>query len=202
MWPNTFEIVTALTLTVIGAILLLYFIVLKRKGWLTDESSTETFYLCPNPECKKVFEKPVQLTDLSTRPPRGYLACPHCGGDLDTTSMGVSKSKKDHEPLPLKEAQLRTENLPVITENSELETSDEAKIPKKQTAPKSTSKPKVKTKKYEETIFKTPQTCSHFFGYVRTVPKDLPVPDECLQCPKLVECVRAREQLFQKCDSE
>lgn len=192
MWPNTFEIVTALTLTVIGIILLLYFIVLKRKGWLTDESSPEISYLCPNPECRKMFEKPTALTDLSVRPPHGYLACPHCGRCLETTSMEVSEeSKRDYEPLPLNEAPLQVENLQVIGEESEPRKSDETKTPKEQTASKFTSKPEVTPKKCEETPFKNPQACSHFFGYVRTLPKNLPVPDECLQCPRLVNCLTA-----------
>jgi len=44
MFPYTFETVTAITLTVIGIILALYFIVLKRKGWLREDSH-ESFYL-------------------------------------------------------------------------------------------------------------------------------------------------------------
>jgi len=31
--------------------------------------------------------------------------------------------------------------------------------------------------------------CLHYFGYLRTVPKNAPIPDECFGCPKIVECL-------------
>jgi DNA-directed RNA polymerase subunit RPC12/RpoP len=31
--------------------------------------------------------------------------------------------------------------------------------------------------------------CQHFFGYLKKRPKDMPVPDACLTCDKMVECL-------------
>jgi DNA-directed RNA polymerase subunit RPC12/RpoP len=31
--------------------------------------------------------------------------------------------------------------------------------------------------------------CQHFFGYLKTRPKDKSFPDECLTCNKMVECM-------------
>jgi len=31
--------------------------------------------------------------------------------------------------------------------------------------------------------------CLHQFGYLRTFPKNAPIPDECFGCPKIVECL-------------
>jgi len=31
--------------------------------------------------------------------------------------------------------------------------------------------------------------CFHQFGYLRTLPKNAPIPDECFGCPKIVECL-------------
>ena len=31
--------------------------------------------------------------------------------------------------------------------------------------------------------------CGHFFGYLKKRPKDMPVPDDCLTCDKMVECL-------------
>jgi len=53
MFPYTFEAVTAITIIVLSVIIALYIVVLKRKGWLKEETSPESFFLCPNPECKK-----------------------------------------------------------------------------------------------------------------------------------------------------
>jgi len=35
--------------------------------------------------------------------------------------------------------------------------------------------------------------CLHHFGYLRTLPKNAPIPDECFGCQKIVEClIRAK----------
>ena len=31
--------------------------------------------------------------------------------------------------------------------------------------------------------------CKHFFGYLKKRPKDVPFPDECLTCDKMIECL-------------
>ncbi len=31
--------------------------------------------------------------------------------------------------------------------------------------------------------------CSHYFGYLREHPKYIPIPDECLTCPKATKCL-------------
>jgi hypothetical protein len=159
MFPYTFEIETALTIIVISVILVLYFIVLKRKGWLREDWK-ETHYRCPNQECRKIFEKPVKLNDLSQNPPRVYSACPHCGFDLETASpSAVGKKTK----MPFKIPQSPKES----TEISE-----------KPTAAKD-------NKKLQE----RPPKCSHFLGYLRKIPKNTTIPDQCFSCPKMVECL-------------
>ncbi|RLI45471.1 hypothetical protein DRO69_05225, partial [Candidatus Bathyarchaeota archaeon] len=101
MFPYTFEAVTAITITVLGIIITLYIIVLKRKGWLKEETSPESFYLCPNQECKKIFQKPMKLTVLSETPPREHFACPHCGVILPALPLGTQKKSKLTVETPL-----------------------------------------------------------------------------------------------------
>jgi len=36
--------------------------------------------------------------------------------------------------------------------------------------------------------------CNHDFGYLQTIPKKAAIPNECLACPKIVECL-TQEQL-------
>jgi DNA-directed RNA polymerase subunit RPC12/RpoP len=31
--------------------------------------------------------------------------------------------------------------------------------------------------------------CKHFLGYLKKRPKDAPIPDECLTCDKMIECL-------------
>jgi hypothetical protein len=30
--------------------------------------------------------------------------------------------------------------------------------------------------------------CPYHFGYLKKLPKDSPIPDECLSCPRMIEC--------------
>ncbi|MGD8506341.1 MAG: hypothetical protein PVF15_06720 [Candidatus Bathyarchaeota archaeon] len=32
--------------------------------------------------------------------------------------------------------------------------------------------------------------CSHTYGYLNSLPKNTPIPDECFGCPQIVECLR------------
>lgn len=34
----------------------------------------------------------------------------------------------------------------------------------------------------------TDQECKHHFGYLRTLPRDAPIPEECLACARIIEC--------------
>ena len=37
-------------------------------------------------------------------------------------------------------------------------------------------------------VFDSPAKCAHFFGFLNSIPKDMPIPDECLICPKVLQC--------------
>ena len=167
MFPYTFEIITAITLTVIGIILTLYFMVLKRKGWLKDDShESSPFYRCPNPECRKIFDKPVALTDLSQNPTSVHSACPHCGFDLQTVSpVRTSKTFEKAVKTPLKQEE-------------PLERVEASKI----TTEKQSSPP-------PKSLQARPPECRHFFGYLKKIPKNTPIPDECFGCLRMVDCL-------------
>jgi len=221
MFPYTFEAVTAITVAVISMILSLYFLVLKRKGWLRN--SQEDFYRCPNSECRKMFQKPITLTDLSTKPPRGYLACPHCGLDLEKASVAnLQKTKAGDRIPPFNELKLLTDHLEGGTKRPKSDTTVEVKPSKTLEVSKSTIRedifkgsrkptvvrdskslvqpieiggetPSKPYEKPEEPVGKKPfqvsSDCPHFFGYVRRLPKNTPIPDECLGCSRIVECL-------------
>jgi len=40
----------------------------------------------------------------------------------------------------------------------------------------------------EEKEVKKEVECKHSFGYLQTLPKDSPIPDECLGCDKIIKC--------------
>ena len=43
-----------------------------------------------------------------------------------------------------------------------------------------------------EEQYKDPSGCPHHFGYLANRPKNAPVHQECLTCPKILECMRGR----------
>jgi hypothetical protein len=77
--PDAVGIVTVITIVLIGAILAVYLIVLKKNGWIGTSN-----YRCPNPNCKKIFHSPLRVKDFSNDKEIG-LACPECGYDLSSS---------------------------------------------------------------------------------------------------------------------
>ncbi len=37
-------------------------------------------------------------------------------------------------------------------------------------------------------VFDSPAKCAHFSGFLNGVPADAPLPEECLICPKVLQC--------------
>lgn len=71
--------------------------------------------------------------------------------------------------------------------------------PARTTVVNNSNKHSFKTKKKNNTLEKkspknTPpekpeHVCYHDFGHLRTIPKNASIPNECLGCPKIVECL-------------
>jgi len=45
----------------------------------------------------------------------------------------------------------------------------------------------VKSTEYPK-VFDSPAKCAYYFGFLNSIPKDMPIPDECLVCPKVLQC--------------
>jgi hypothetical protein len=63
---------------------------------------------------------------------------------------------------------------------------------------KTPEKPQVPSKNTQEKLSATqPSTdgekCLHHFGYLKNLPKNTSVPDECYGCPKLMRCLFPNE---------
>jgi hypothetical protein len=59
---------------------------------------------------------------------------------------------------------------------------------KKQSSMDRESEVSVKDRKISEKS-EDNAACNHFVGYLRKREKDMPIPDECLTCSKMVECM-------------
>ena len=121
--------------------------ILKKNETLNHETCT-----CPNDECGKNFDHPIELTVLSSNPVETYPACPYCMSRIET---------REEEQRPTKNT------TPSMRIKSILE-KEQIKEEKKDTAESS---------------------CSHGFGYLKKRPKGTQIPDECLTCQKMIQCL-------------
>ena len=218
----SFDLLTVLAISGILAILAIYIIVVCKKGWLKRESRADpAYYLCPSQKCRRVFKKPVWLTDLSRTPPESYQACPHCGMNVQAaspSSLATATSEATSKlSLPLSEVRNTQDGLHFTRREgatAKSERSSELAQPTLQTSG-SKSQPKSEGEQVHKPLFQSPRIrnevqqkpskspkesgedgsvesqrkCSHFFGYVKTLPKNTPIPDECLWCPSIVDCL-------------
>jgi len=223
------DMVTVLTVGGILAILVLYLVIVYKKGWLKrDSRQSESYFLCPNSKCRRVFKDPVWLTDLSKTPPESYQACPHCSVSLQTSPSFSVKASSELVSTPtapplgkgFKELDERThyvqkETVPkkkaaVTGVPTHTFQTNVSKSPEKSTAPQQPKSPtptveirkeipskpiETPKKQDEKSVSERPRACSHYFGYVKTLPKNTSIPDECLWCPWIVKCLTGTETI-------
>jgi hypothetical protein len=255
MFPYTFEAVTAITITGISVIIAIYIVVLKKRGWLKEEPPPQSFFLCSNPKCEKIFQKPMKLTVLSETPPREHSACPHCGVVLTAlhstpqeepelpveTQLRREKPKLkiedllDREKYPKlkREPKVATGNQETVTPTESTEISDASAVvdtpkfealieppieedrvkvietpkpPEDSHEYRKLQHPKAKPLSTEQievseeepptipskNILARPQECPHYFGYLKAVPQNSAMPEECFCCPKIMDCFTSR----------
>jgi hypothetical protein len=129
---------------------------MEANSRLTTRKKSETPHhetcTCPNDECGRNFDHPIEITVLSNNPVEAYPACPYCMSRIDIERDGRELTKDTMTPL-----RIRT-----------MLEKEQEKMEKKGTE---------KTK------------CSHDFGYLKKRPKGTPIPDECLICPKMIQCI-------------
>ena len=51
----------------------------------------------------------------------------------------------------------------------------------------------VSVKSSGGSVGKAPKECSHHYGYLKSLPKEAGIPDECLTCPNLLQCFVKKE---------
>jgi hypothetical protein len=115
------------------------------------------------------------LNNLSTTPAEQYHACPHCFIKLDTNTQNDENLTQETTPSP-----------PVHPGLGKVLDAISARPKKEEEDKKKKEEPPVKPPEKEE---KDPSECSHHFGYLANRPKDSPIPQECLTCPKIVDCM-------------
>ena len=139
------------------------------------------------------------LNVLSVNPPKQYEACPFCFTELEKEAK-IEKEEVTETPKKPKEPQIekvkesnsrvfgRVRSL-IPNRNKKEEEIEEAK-------PKDTAKKEKddysdkKEKKKEKSSSKDDKSgCPEHFGYLANRPSDVPIPQACLTCPKMVDCM-------------
>jgi len=223
------DIITIVTVAGILAILAVYVVVVYKKGWLKkDLSASESYFLCPNSKCKRVFKDPIWLTDLSKTPPDSYQACPHCSTSLQPspsftgmeqspeleskpkTSPIIKDLKSSERTLPIQKETVPEKkgivrevfaptfqtNIPKRPEKSTAPLQPKVSVPTVEIRKETSSKPMETPRKQDEkSVSERPRACSHYCGYVKTLPKNTSIPDECLWCPWIVKCLAGAETI-------
>ena len=138
-------------------------------------SSKSGVIICPNPKCHREIGEPILLNNLSKTPAEQYYACPHCLIKLDMDAENEEDVIEESAPSPPMHPSLERV-LDAISAKSQKE---EEEIPEKP------SKEEEKDSEGEE----SPKGCSHHFGYLAHRPKDASIPQECLTCQKIVDCM-------------
>ena len=137
--------------------------------------------ICPNPRCHREIEKPILLNNLSMTPAEQYHACPHCLIKLETDTEKEVDVIEESAPSPPMHPSLRK----VVDAISTVPEEEREGVEGEEEAPVKPSKEEEKGPDREE----SPKGCPHQFGYLAHRPKDASIPQECLTCPKIVECM-------------
>ncbi|UCB61042.1 MAG: hypothetical protein JSW72_03020 [Candidatus Bathyarchaeota archaeon] len=103
---------------------------------------------CSCEACGRVFEKAIELTNLSAVPQQTYIACPFC----------FSKMTGGHSAGEAFEPNTPDSNTGFEEQPEDLGASEQEK-------------------------------CSHHLGYLKKRPKNTPIPDTCLTCEKMIQCL-------------
>jgi len=110
-----------------------------------------------------------------------------------TQQLNHSRPVSWRNQIPAKiEAPRVTEKPPVAVSS----TIEESSVPAKQEPPAPTRSQSMEFLKPEKAVApaktvsaSSKKDCLHQFGYLRTLPKNAPIPDECFGCTKIVECL-------------
>jgi hypothetical protein len=163
MFPFDLSAINILLVAAVFALFIVFITVLMKLNPSTEtkEKTTET-------EIKVERPKTQQTSPAAPRnqwPPPAKIDVPRITGKplvvvAPTTSEPSGQTKQENRAL-----------MPARTENREVFKPEKTVTPAK--------------------IESVPSRgdCLHQFGYLRTLPKNAPIPDECFGCAKIVECL-------------
>jgi len=138
-----------------------------------ENRKEETNNTCSH--CGRNFSETILATNYSVEPAETYRACPYCLSKVEPESL--ESFQEDWEsPAQIEEIQPMEPVEPVreIAEPKPVEEEVEEKA-------------EADTKTEGEKA--GPEGCPYHFGYLKEKGRDQPIPEKCLTCPKMLECL-------------
>jgi len=172
--------------------------------------------VCPNPKCRREIEEPILLTILSVTPPKEYEACPYCFANLEPEppieqedvpepTVDQEDVMEDEEAAPATKSEnsvlekvkagprfwKKVKALIPSSNGSQKEKRQKIEEPQAEPAGKKEEKATKEEPKIEPSAKKENGSsgCPQSFGYLANRPPETPIPQECLVCPKMVDCM-------------
>ena len=136
---------------------------IETKSWKSKEETKKVSETCPN------YLGYLREIPKNTRIPNECLTCTKM---MECQGLDAFRREKASEKTPQTTQTLRDSEKPSEPVKPQ-KIIEEKQVP---TAPKTH-------------VRERPSGCLHFFGYLRNIPKNTLIPDECLGCSKMVECL-------------
>jgi len=127
---------------------------------MSDEVISESDeYICPSDRCGRVFSEPLRLTDLSNRP-----------------------QEKNYYACPFCFSRVDVNEIMRNPESPDMKPHIEPELSA------SSSKERMNEKINDENKM-TVSECPHQFGYLKNRSKGAEIPDKCLTCANILQCM-------------
>jgi len=145
-------------------------------------------YCCSNPTCKSVFSHPKIIT---------YYACPTCHTKVEI--VDIENQTKIEQPI-FKEKSIKLETVkPSYIQTKEVETAEHvSKTKSTKINPTNSFIPEIKVPEpnmaieTQESDSLSDSGCKHYFGYLCEREKGEGIPNECVECPKNLDCMLSK----------
>ena len=118
-------------------------------------------FACPNPSCGKVFANPLKAEVHGSTKNKSYDACPYCLTEITLVSSNSELDEKELRDAP----KLNAERL---------------------------ARMQLKQESNVEKPFQNPVKvagCKHSFGYLSKRAANEKIPEECMTCENIVQCM-------------
>ncbi len=128
---------------------------------IEEKTKKGSMFTCPNASCGKVFSKPLKALNLQQDPDGPFDACPYCLTEINVDDMPAVTPEE-----------------PETSEEEEAEAEPEFEVEEKASP----------AEKHIE-VPEAPSGCQHHMGYLSERSSKEQIPDECMMCKDIVQCM-------------